>query len=109
MNSISLSIIGAIIIGLLAALPLYVYGTADKASCTIVDKERVVTNETSRYLIFCETEVFENTDSLLRLKFRSSDFYGALKIGEMYELSVYGWRVPFLSMYRNIYDYKPLD
>lgn len=70
----------------------------------ILDKDRVVTDESSKYLVYGETEVFENTDSILEGKFSSSDIQGHLVIGECYQLEVYGWRVPFLSRYRNIVE-----
>lgn len=72
----------------------------------IQDKERVVTGvgsaQESKYLIFTDAETFENTDSLLALKFNSSDVYGAIQIGTTCSFTVTGFRIPFFSMYRNI-------
>lgn len=83
---------------------------------TITDKERVTTQVSegqndSKYLIYGEDEngktyVFENTDTLFRGKFNSSDVYGALKEGETYELTVIGFRVHILNWYENIIDFK---
>jgi Protein of unknown function (DUF1523) len=28
--------------------------------------------------------------------------YGALDVGKTYQMKVYGWRIPFFSMYPNI-------
>ncbi|NKW09433.1 hypothetical protein HGG76_05925 [Ochrobactrum tritici] len=36
----------------------------------------------SKYLVFTETETFENTDSLFAGKFNSSDLYGYLRAGQ---------------------------
>ena len=78
---------------------------------TVTDKERVVKRRgdkvSSKYLVFTElqeggTKVFKNTDSLLEFKFNSSDLQGRLKEGQTYEIGTYGWRVPLLSMYKNI-------
>jgi hypothetical protein len=74
---------------------------------TITDKERVVKENESKYLIFAETAdgetmVFENTDNALRLKFNSSDIQGELKIGETYTITVVGFRFRIASMYENI-------
>jgi len=80
----------------------YVFGTTDTATCNVVEKERVTKKDSSKYLIFCEEEVFENTDNFFKLKFNSSDIYRDIKEGEEYEFEVYGWRIPFLSMHRNI-------
>jgi hypothetical protein len=75
---------------------------------TIQDKERVVTgsgeNVKSKYLIFTDVETFENVDSLLALKFNSSDVYGYVARGAKCNLTVTGFRVPLFSMYRNILD-----
>jgi transketolase N-terminal domain/subunit len=90
-------------IGLTAA---YQYGTVEEVTITVTDKERVVKssgdNVESYYLVFCEEEIFKNDDALLHGKFRSSDIQGKLKVGETYKVKVFGWRVGFLSMYRNI-------
>ena len=74
---------------------------------TVTDKERIIKEDTSKYLVFTEDEqgnvlVFENTDSLLRGKFDSSNMQGQLKEGNKYTITVVGFRVPILSMYQNI-------
>lgn len=89
----------------------------ETVTVTVTDKERIVESSgegtSSRYLIFTETEdgtveVFENTDALWFGKFNSSDVQGQLRVDETYRLRVYGWRVPLLSMYRNIIDAEKL-
>lgn len=81
---------------------------------TVTDKERVNTSSYSKYLIMGEDEngeilVLENTDTPIRLKFNSSDIYAALKEGETYEVTVIGFRVPFMSWYENIISYKEVE
>lgn len=76
---------------------------------TVTDKERIVNDESSKYLVFAEDEygnsiVFENTDAVLRGKWNSSDIQGQLKEGHTYTVTVVGFRVPFLSMYQNIIE-----
>ncbi len=76
---------------------------------TVTDKERVVQNDSSYYLVFTEDEngevlVFENTDNIFRGKFESSNIQGELKIGCTYNITVVGYRVPFLTMYQNIIE-----
>lgn len=98
------AVAGVLVVGGNAA---YVLGTADRATITVTDKERIVEsdsegNTSSKYLIFTENETFENTDSFLRMKFNSSDLQGALKKGETYQCDVYGWRIPLFSNYRNL-------
>ena len=76
---------------------------------TITDKERVVESDSSYYLIFTEDQngevlVFENADNIFRGKFDSSNIQGELKIGCTYNITVVGYRIPFLSMYQNIIE-----
>lgn len=76
----------------------------------VLIKDKQVTTETNKetgkvkstYLIFTDHGVFRNDDAGWFVKFDSSDFYGNLDTGKTYTLKVYGWRIPFLSMYPNI-------
>lgn len=76
--------------------------TKDDITITVIEKQRISSEKSSKYLIFTENEVFENTDVLLLGKFNSSDLYGKFKAGDTYQVQVIGWRVPFMSWYRNI-------
>jgi hypothetical protein len=79
---------------------------------TVKNKERITQgsgkNLTSAFIIYTENEVFENTDSFLFGKFNSADFQNNLEIGTTYKVKVAGWRVPFLSMYRNVVSFEKL-
>lgn len=82
---------------------MYQYGTVeDGVNITVTEKERVNKYEDSKYLVFTDSETFQNSDAIFHGKFNSSDLYGQLKVGQTYKAKVFGWRVPFLSMYRNI-------
>lgn len=80
---------------------------------TVIEKESTISgygkNTSNRYLIFTKTETFENTDEWITGKFNSSDLYSKLKPGKTYYLRVIGWRIPFLSMYRNIIEIKKVN
>jgi len=111
-NTISKTFLGYFI---LIALLICAYPIAYKMSKDVVYtridyKERITTGSgesiSGKYLIYTEDEVFENTDDLLFFKSNSSDFQNNLKIDTMYRLEVAGWRVPFLSLYRNVVDYE---
>lgn len=81
------------------------FTTQETVSALVTDKERVTTGgekPSSKYLIFTEKETFENVDTLLAFKFNSSDIYGRIAIGQVCVFDVVGFRIPFLSMYRNI-------
>lgn len=47
-------------------------------------------------------EVFTNSDSLIWLKFNSSDILSQLQVGCRVRIEVDGVRIPILSFYRNI-------
>jgi hypothetical protein len=112
------AIVTAILLVVIAVIvvPVMNFSNDHKYTVTIADKERVTTSVTkgqtySKYLIYGEDEngktyVFEDTDTLFRWKFNSSDVYGALKEGETYELTVIGFRVHILNWYENIVDFK---
>ena len=51
-------------------------------------------------------EVLENTDSIYFLKFNSSDVYANLQPGDRINARVFGWRIPFMSWYRDIISYE---
>ena len=76
---------------------LTTYGTYEKLTVTVTGTEYVE----KTYMVFTETETFTNSDSLLSLKFDSSDLHGKLKNGQ-YEVEVYGYRFGPLTMHRNI-------
>jgi hypothetical protein len=91
-----------IVIGLIVE-PICYYQTGEYITITVSEKEVVHSKDNSTYLIYTEGgEVLENSDLLFCGKFNSSDFQAKLKEGETYVVKVYGWRIPFLSRYRNI-------
>lgn len=94
-------VIGSILI-VFAGSAILPYTTQDTITTKVNEKERVNRSRSSKYLIFTEAEVLENTDNVFIWKFNSSDVYGDIKTNKTYKFTVYGWRIPFLSMYRNI-------
>ena len=82
----------------------------------VTDKERVVSNggSESKYLVYCEEEdgtvhVFENTDTIWRGKWNSSDIQAKLKSGCFYKVEVIGYRIPYLSCYQNIISVEKVE
>lgn len=55
------------------------------------------------------TEVFQNRDTVWWKKFNSADVQQQIKMDKKYELTVTGWRIPFLSQFRNIVQFAPVD
>lgn len=78
------------------------YGTVDHVTATVSKTERVNDRESSKYLVFTNGETFQNTDTIWHGKWNSSDIHGRLQPGKSYRLKVNGFRVPFLSWYRNV-------
>lgn len=87
---------------------LFYYQTEETVTITVISKERIVEKSgdsvTSKYIVQTEFESFENTDDLIYLKFNSTDYDRWLKEDSTYTVKVVGWRLPYLSMYRNIVD-----
>jgi hypothetical protein len=94
----------AIFVFLMAFSTIVSYATVDTMTAEVTYKERVVKDDQSKYLVFTNTETLENSDSLAHFKFISSDIYGSLDVGCVYQFTVTGFRAPALSMYRNILE-----
>lgn len=56
-----------------------------------------------KYLIYTDETTYEITDSLFKWRWDSSDLYGRIQVGHTYVIETGGYRIPFLSMYQNIY------
>lgn len=108
MKNFIIALIAAAIVmlGVVAFLGTGGYLNEQEITITVKHKERVLSKETSKYLVWSEDETFENRDSLIKGKFNSSDLYGDLEENHTYRCKVYGWRVQFFSWYRNIIECK---
>lgn len=96
-------IIAGLLLLVVVVYPTTMYYTSGEyIDVTVTDKEVKYDKGKSTYLVFTKDEVFKNTDNLFLMKFNSSDVQGQLVKDSTYTVKVYGWRVPFLSMYRNI-------
>lgn len=78
------------------------YASKDEVTFTVSDKERVITEDASYYLVFTDKGVFKNGDAYWQLKFSSSTLQGKLVNGETFTCTKNFWRVPFLSWYENL-------
>lgn len=89
---------------------VFYYSSVEEITITVTDKERIIETDgdqtTSKYLVFCNGETFENQDEFFMGKWNSSDIQGKLKNDTTYTVKVIGWRLPFFSMYRNIISIK---
>lgn len=63
-------------------------GTADNLQCA--------------YEVYTDQGVFTNKDDIMHLKFNSSDLNAELVKGATCDVTAVGFRIPFLSMHKNI-------
>lgn len=75
-----------------------------RAQFTINKSERVCDGGkgSCKYLVYTDSGVFEDTDSIINHKYNSSDLYNQLKNNHTYDCDVTGFRIPFWSEYQNI-------
>lgn len=101
-----LAMISAVIVlGFLSvwASPYWTHGEK-VVTVTGVTTKRVEEDGQKRdiYLVFTDDQTYKNVDSPAYLKFNSSDVQGRLVQTGKYRITYYGFRIPALSMYRNI-------
>lgn len=108
MRNVMMVIIGLFMITMFVVHTVVRLNTSEWVDIKVTDKERIVERSgdgvKSKYLIFTDTETFENTDEFFLGKFNSSDFYGKLKENHTYHVKVIGWRIGYFSSYRNIVE-----
>lgn len=84
------------------------YTSVEEVRIIVTDKERITTgsgeNISSKFLVYTDGEVFENTDNILFLKFNSADIQNQLKVDNYYTVKVNGFRIPAVSSFRNILE-----
>lgn len=99
---------------LVLAVTLFASYIRTKTHTTLVTgKERVCDDNADggtdcKYLVYTERGTYELTDSLLAMRFNSSDLYGQIKVCHRYKIDGYGWRFGPTSMYPNIKDVEDL-
>ena len=106
-------IVAIVVVLIMVGISIYLSFNDTEYVATITKTERIETDGESKYLIYCKLEngeirVFENTDTILRGKFNSSDIYADLQIGKTYKFTVIGLRIKFLSVYQNIISYEEI-
>ena len=68
---------------------------------TVTNTQKWV-NESGKYFIFTEDEVFLNTDDYYQNKHNSDEIYPQFKKGYTYKVKVVGIYMPFIPRFRNI-------
>jgi len=102
----------ASIVALSFAINIYYYSNKETITFTVKDKQikmrGVGKDSEDVYMIYTDKGVFENTDDIFLGKWNSSDIQNDLEIGKTYKADVYGWRIQFLSTYKNISNVEDL-
>lgn len=98
-------LIALIIITLVIAYPLLYALTSGEETITVKEKWVKYNGNNAKYLVSSTNDqVFQITDSFVRIRFDSSNLYASLDEGECYVVKTQGWRFSFLSDYKNIIE-----
>jgi hypothetical protein len=109
----SLKIITGLILTVVILMSLTAYVVAYRSSLrsveiTVTDKARITKGNrdsvSGYYLVYSNDGVYQVSDSILFLTWNSSDKYGKIEPGNIYNVKVAGWRIPVFSMYPNIIE-----
>lgn len=105
MNKITMLLV-IVLIGVSVMASVVYHNSKETVTITVTGKERIAQGSgeslTHKWIVFTQNEVFENTDTGVFLKFNSSDIQNQLEIGKECTVDVAGWRVTYMSTYRNI-------
>lgn len=99
--------LAVIFIGILAGLGIYLSGHANAQTqvCTVEDKDRTRNADgDSDMRVYTDCGTFTVQDIITRGLFNSSDIYASLDVGETYEITTVGFRIPVASMFPNIVE-----
>lgn len=114
-NAVKLIVYGVFFLIFIGIISVDIAGQFVSNDYTVKVTDKIVkhSKENSKYLIFTELKngeirVFQDTDSLVRGKFNSSDVYGEIKVGHEYKFNTYGLRIPFFSKYENIVNVQKI-
>ena len=99
----------AIVIGASAYGMIYAFTTGNE-TITIKEKWVKFQGEDAKYLVSSEDgQVFQITDSIVKLRFDSSNTYASIDEGETYKINTQGWRFAFLSDYKNTLEVELVE
>ena len=97
--------------GFLVFLPVNALHVEDHHGCVVSEKDRTTKREGGSdarvYTENCGT--FQVADSWLSWTFSSADTYASIKVGETYDFTTRGYRIPFFSAFPNIVEATPTE
>ncbi len=103
-SKLIIGIVLVVFLGLLLYKPIIISLTTEHIDITVTKTDVKRKNSKDVYLVFTKDETFSNEDSFWNFKWNSSDLHGKFQNDSTYTVQVYGVRIPFLSMYRNIVE-----
>lgn len=83
--------------------------TSSRSTFTVIGKENTYQGKSTKYLVYNDITTYEISDSIVYMRFDSSDVYGKVTVGKTYEAKLQGFRLPILSMYPNIITLKEIE
>ena len=83
---------------------LYAFAEGSE-TITINEKWVKYSGDDAKYLVGSEDgQVFQITDTIIKLRFDSSNLYARIKEGQTCLIRTQGWRFPLFSDYKNILE-----
>jgi len=92
------------IVNFVTVIPVIYYGTQDILIAKVIDKEIKIrgTQKDELYFIKTDKEVLQDSTKSIFVKDSGSRIYPIIERGKTYKFLVYGFEIPFLTLYRNI-------
>ena len=92
-----------VILMLLFVLSGIIMGYLNSEEFEIIVSDKYVKGESGQYFIIDENKnAYIIQDLLFKGKFNSTDLYNQMEIGKKYRIETTGYRIHFLSRYKNI-------
>ena len=97
------ALIGGTVYGVSSALH-----REDAYACRVIDKEAVASGDSNEYRVYTENcDTLTVSDSLFAQRWDSSNVYAQIQPGQTYDFHLQGYRVPFISQFKNILEVTP--
>lgn len=107
MSDRSMGILACLVLAIIViGGPIYLYekNQTETVQITVIGKESVANSGGHSQRVYAEDDTYTVGDAMFHGRFDSSRLYGRLKVGETYRCKAMGWRVPFLSAFKNLLE-----
>lgn len=96
-------VVGALILVALAIPACNSYSKESTLVATVCGKEAVSNGSGHEYRVYTTEDTYAVKDHVLNgTSFRASNTYGRIEPHQVYRLTVYGWRIPVVSQFKNL-------